>query len=65
MIFVAKKDGIIYIIEVKSTKAALQFLTGKRLRGHLLAREYGFIPSLVSFNLKIEANNFKMQEIIE
>ena len=51
------------MIEVKSTKGALQFLKGKRLAGFLLAREYGFIPSLVSFNLKVEADNFKMEEI--
>ena len=62
---IAKKDGKIYVIEVKSRKGAIQFLKGKKLRGLLLAREYGFIPSLVSFNLKIEAENFKMEAISE
>jgi len=62
---IAKKDGKIYVIEVKSRKGALQFLKGKRLKGLLLAREYGFFPSLVSFNLKIEADNFKMEELNE
>ena len=61
--FVAKKDRKIYIIQVKSTKGALQFLRGKRLKGLLLAREFGFIPTLISFDIKIEANNFKIEEV--
>jgi hypothetical protein len=60
---IAKKDGKIYVIEVKSRKGALQFLKGEKLRGLVLAREFGFIPSLISFNLKIEAENFKMEEL--
>jgi hypothetical protein len=28
-----------------------------------LAIEYGFITSLVSFNLRIEAENYKMEEL--
>ena len=62
---IAKRDGKIYVVEVKSTKGALKFLKGKWLNGFLLAKEYGFIPALVSFNLKIEADNFKMEEISE
>ena len=60
---IAKKDGKIHIIEVKSTKGALQFLRGKRLKGLLLAREFGFIPTLISFNLNIGVQNFKIEEI--
>ena len=59
----AKKTSRIYIIEVKSTRGGLRFLKGKKLEGLMLAREYGFIPAIVSLNLKIEATNFKMVEI--
>ena len=44
---VAKKAGKIYIIEVKSTKSAMKFLKGKRLRGLLLAQKYGFISIII------------------
>ena len=60
---IAKKDGKIYIIEVKSRKGAIRNLRGKRLEGLLLAKEYGFIPLLVTFIIKIEADNFKIEEI--
>ena len=60
---VAKKDHEIYIIEVKSTRNARRFLRGKKLRGLMLAREYGFTPVLITFNLKIEASNFRMSEL--
>ena len=59
----AKKANQIFIIEVKSTKGALKFLKGEKLKGLMLAREYGFTPAIISFDLKIEATNFKMMEI--
>ena len=59
---VAKKDTKIYLVEVKSTKGARKLLKGEKLRGLVLAREYGFIPSIVSFSLKIEAKDFQMEE---
>lgn len=62
---IAKKGDKIYIVEVKSTKGAVNYLKEKWLKGFLLAKEYGFIPLLVSFNLKIEIDNFKMEEISE
>lgn len=61
---IAKKGEKIYVIEVKSTRGALKFLRGKKLRGLLLARKYGLIPSIVSFNLRIEAKDFKMEELV-
>ena len=60
---IAKKNEKIYIIEVRNREEASKFLKGKKYRSLLLARKYGFIPLLVSFELNIEANNLKMEEI--
>lgn len=59
----AKNANRIYIIEVKSTRGGLPFLKVEKLKGIMLTREYGFIPAIVSLNLKIEATNFKMMKI--
>ena len=59
----AKKSDKIYVIEVKSTKRALRFLKGEKLKGLMLAREFGFTPAIISIDIKIEATNFKMAEI--
>jgi len=61
---VAKKDEKIYLVEVKSTKHARQFLKGEKMRGLKLAKEYGFFPAVVTMHLKIEALSFKMKEIV-
>lgn len=60
---VAKKEEKIYLIEVKSTKHARQFLKGEKKRGLMLAKEYGFFPAVVTMIVKIEALNLKMEEL--
>lgn len=60
---IAKRDEKIYLIEVKSTKRARQFLKGEKMRGLMLAKEYGFFPAVVTMNLKIEALSFEMEEL--
>lgn len=59
----AKKSDQLYVIEVKSTKGAVQFLREDKLKGLMLAREYGFIPAIVMLDLRIEASVFKMVKI--
>ena len=60
---VAKKDEKIYLVEVKSTKQARQFVKGEKMRGLMLAKEYSFFPVVVTMNIKIEALSFKMEEL--
>jgi hypothetical protein len=60
---IAKKEDKIYVIEVKSTKTARRFLRGEKLRGLMLAKDYGFIPALITLELKVEATDFKMKEL--
>jgi hypothetical protein len=59
----AIKSNKIYVIEVKSTRGALPFLKGEKLKGLMLEREYGFIPTLISLEIKMEAANFRMVEV--
>jgi len=61
---VAKKNGEIYVIEVKSSERARKsFLKGKKLKGLMLAREFGLIPTVVTLNLKIETSEFELEEL--
>jgi len=56
----AKKNGTIYIVEVK-VNSGTQYLKGEKLRGLLLATEYGFTPMLVTINVDVEVADFKMK----
>lgn len=61
---IAKKNGKIYVIEVKSSKRARKYyLKGKKLRGLMLAREYGFIPTVITLEVQIEATEFELEEL--
>jgi hypothetical protein len=56
---VAKKSGEIYVVEVK-TNTGLGYLKGAKLKGLLLAEKYGFIPTVITLNIDIEATNLKI-----
>lgn len=61
---IAKKNGEIYMIEVKSSKRARkQYLKGKKLRGLMLAREFGFTPMVITLKVHIEATEFELEEL--
>ena len=59
---IAKKKRDFYVIEVK-TNTGTNFLRGKRLEGLMLAKDYDFIPMLITLNVKIEMTNLKLQEL--
>ena len=59
---VAKKNGEIYIVEVKANTGRV-FLTEEQRKGLALAKEYGFIPALITLNVNIEATDLAMSEI--
>jgi len=56
---VAKKSGEIYVVEVK-TNTGLGYLKGAKLKGLLLAEKYGFIPTVITLNIDVEATNLKI-----
>lgn len=60
---VAKKNGKIYVVEIKATKGALRYLKGEKLKGLMLAKDYGFSPMLVTLNVNIEASDFTITEL--
>ena len=60
---IAKKDGKIYVVEVKATKGALRYLKRGKLKGLMLAKDYGFSPMLVTLNVNIEASDFTITEL--
>jgi len=51
---VATKDGETYIIEVKANTGRID--TKEELEGLLRAKDYGFIPMLITLNVKIRAH---------
>jgi len=59
---IAKKNDKIYVVEVKTNKAT-RYLKGEKLRGLMLARNYGFIPMLITLNINIEATNLILREL--
>ncbi len=58
----AKKDGRIYIVEVKVNTGAL-YLKGEKLQALKLAREYGFIPMLITLNIDMKVTNLIAREL--
>jgi hypothetical protein len=61
---IAKKNGEIYIIEVKANSGDLNHKP-KRVKALLSAREFGLIPLIVHVNVSINATDFSMQELRE
>jgi len=59
---IARKNGDIYIVEIK-TGEAISYLKGEKLDEVVLAKQYGFIPILITLNINVEANDFKAYEL--
>jgi hypothetical protein len=59
---VAKKNGEIYVIEVKANSGD-SYLKGEKLNGLLSARKFGLVPILIKLNVTLDANNFIMKEL--
>ena len=59
---VAKKNGEIYIIEVKANSGD-SYLKGEKLSGLLSARKFGLVPLLINLNVTLDAKNFVMKEL--
>jgi len=59
---VAKKNGKIYVAEVKAN-SGIQFLKGEKLKGLMLAKQFGFIPMLVTLNVNIEVSDLTITEL--
>lgn len=53
----------IYVVEIKATKGALGYLKGEKLKGLMLAKDYGFSPMLVTLNVNIEASDLAITEL--
>lgn len=53
-----KKEDEIYVVEVKAN-SGINYLKGRKLEGLMLAKEYGFIPMLITIKVQIEAANLK------
>jgi Holliday junction resolvase len=59
---IAKKNGEIYVIEIKTT-GGIRYLKGSPLKGLLMARNYGFIPALITVNVSIKATDLTVREL--
>ena len=59
---VAKKDGEIYIVEVK-TNSGNSYLKGEKLNGLLSARKFALVPLLINLKVTLDATNFVMEEL--
>lgn len=57
--FVAKKSKKIYIVEVKANTGRID--TKKEMEDFMLAKDYGFIPMLVTLNVNIETADIVMK----
>lgn len=60
--FVAKKNGEIYVVEVK-TYGGMKYFKGDKLNGFLSAHKFGLIPFSVTLNLNIEASGLKINQL--
>lgn len=58
--FIAHKDGVNYLIEVKTDRAKLKTLQGKFLKK---MRELGYIPLLLRTQVKVDASVTSLNEI--
>lgn len=59
---IAKKDGEIFITEVKAN-TGIDYLRGQRLEGLLLAKKYGFVPMLITLNVSIGATQLVARKV--
>ena len=59
---IAKKDDRIYVVEIKVGQG-ISYLKGEKLRGLMSAKDYGFIPMLVTIDIDIEASNLVIKEL--
>ena len=50
---VAKKNREIYVIEVKAN-TGFQFLKEEKLKGLMLAKEYGFVPTVITLTSRLK-----------
>jgi hypothetical protein len=60
---IAKKNGEIYIIEVKANSGDLN-RKPDRVKALLSAREFGLIPLIIHLNVGITASDFSMKELV-
>jgi hypothetical protein len=59
---IAKEDGEIFVTEVKANTGT-NYLKGQRLEGLLLAKEYGFVPMLITANVSIVATHLVARKV--
>jgi len=59
---VAKKDERIYVVKIKVGQG-VYYLKGNTRKGLLLAKDYGFIPLLITLSVDIEASNLQIREL--
>lgn len=59
---VAKKNGEIFIVEVKTNSGDIH-KTPRKLQGLLSARKFGLIPLIIHMDVGIRASDFSMQEL--
>lgn len=59
---VAKRNGEIYVVEIKVGQG-IYYLRGDKLKGFTLAKKYGFIPMLITLDLTIEAGNLRFKQL--
>jgi hypothetical protein len=59
---VAKKNGEIYIVEVKANSGNI-YLKPEKVKGLLSARKFGLIPLVVHINVNISATDFSVEEL--
>jgi hypothetical protein len=57
---IAKKNNEIFVVEVKVGQG-INYLKGKSRKGLILAKDYGFIPMLITLDIDIKASNFRMK----
>jgi len=60
---IAKKDGEIFVTEIKAN-TGINYLKGQKLEGLLLAKKYGFVPMLITLNIGIGATHLVAKKVI-
>jgi len=51
---------IVVVVEVKVGQG-INYLKEKSRKGLILAKDYGFIPTLITLDIDIKASNFRMK----
>lgn len=60
---IAKKDGEIFVTEIKAN-TGINYLKGQKLEGLLLAKKYGFVPMLITLNIGIGATHLVAKKVV-